>query len=274
MRRLLTNEGKSFVRFYDYPLRQAAVIQGQQMKASVLFSHATGFHGRVFDKTINDLDPSQFSCYTFDQRGHGQSPWPEGVPQQGDTLSNWDGFGADVLQMGRYVQQQHPHTDSCATGGVVGVGHSQGASALLLAALQQPNLFSALVLYEPVVFPPLWRGLSKAFSLFSESPLALSARKRRMEFSSLQEALKNFASKPPMNTFHADVLEDYVRHGTAAVAGEGVIEGGHVREEDNSSGDQGPVRLLCDPNVEVSGAAAVDIASSPLFSCGGVGMSV
>jgi pimeloyl-ACP methyl ester carboxylesterase len=229
MRRLATNQGKSFVRFYDYPLREA-MAQGLPTKASVLFSHATGFHGRVFDKTISFLDPSMYSCYTFDQRGHGHSPWPEDAPE--DALGDWDGFGHDVLDVSRYVRQQHPDSRQ-HSGGIVGVGHSQGATALLLAALQEPRQFSALVLYEPVIFPRLWRDLSKVFAHFSESPLALSSRRRRLEFDSLQQAFENFASKPPMSSFHVDVLRDYVRYGT------------------ESCGDGERVRLLCDPNIEV-----------------------
>lgn len=247
MRRLATNGGKSFVRVYDYPSRQATlgahkgVQAAAPAAASVLFAHATGFHGRVFDKTISLLDPARFSCYSFDQRGHGQSPWPTGE----SSLEDWDGFGADAAAVGRYVKQQHPHTGHGeVAGGVVGVGHSMGATSLLLAALQEPQLFSALVVYEPVIFPPLWVALSKAFALFSESPLALSSRKRRLQFPSVQAAVQNFASKPPMNNFQLDVLHDYVRHGTALVETEGETAGGDA--------DGQALRLLCDPNIEVS----------------------
>jgi pimeloyl-ACP methyl ester carboxylesterase len=229
MPRLLTNNSKSFIRFYDYPIRLSA-LPPSPPQASILFTHATGFHGHTFNKTINFLTPDRYACYTFDQRGHGHSPWPDDAPI--NQLSNWDGFGDDALAMTKYVYKQHMST-SKEVGGVLGVGHSQGATALLLAALKEPQMFSALILYEPVVFPKLWRNLSGVFFRFSESPLAVSSRKRRMEFDSLDEAFLNFASKPPMNNFHLDVLRDYVRYGT-----EKVEEGSERR------------RLLCHPNVE------------------------
>lgn len=216
--------------------------------ASVLFAHATGFHGRVFDKTISFLPPMKYSCFTFDQRGHGRSPWPDDAPVT--ELSNWDGFGDDALEMSRLVrQQQHPDTNRC-TGGVLGVGHSQGATALLLAALKEPEQFSALILYEPVVFPKLWRHLSHAFFHFSEAPLATSSRKRRREFDSLEDAFQNFASKPPMRHFHVDVLRDYIRHGLSASGEQLELELGTDAAAPSDLAT-GKLRLLCDPNVEV-----------------------
>lgn len=128
----------------------------------------------------------------------------------------------------------------------MGVGHSQGATALLLAALQEPQRFSGLILYEPVVFPKLWQNLSKVFFRFSESPLALSSRRRRLEFDTLNDAFLNFAAKPPMNSFHVDVLRDYVRYGTGRVKASEEVGDSH------DSADDEKLRLRCDPNVEVS----------------------
>jgi pimeloyl-ACP methyl ester carboxylesterase len=43
--------------------------------------------------------------------------------------------------------------------------------------------------------------------------LAGGARKRRSTFDSYEDALANYASKPPMSAFHPDAREQYVRHG-------------------------------------------------------------
>jgi pimeloyl-ACP methyl ester carboxylesterase len=85
-----------------------------------------------------------------------------------------------------------------------------GAS-LLMAALREPALFSALIVFEPIVFPPPPANAPPR----PENPLAGGARKRRSRFGSFDDALENFASKPPMSTFHPSAREAYVRHGFA-----------------------------------------------------------
>ena len=79
---------------------------------TVLFSHATGFHGRVFAPVAAHLP--NFDRTTFDYRGYGDT-----VPPPGWTLK-WEGFGDDALAVARDTVQR--------SGGrrVVGVGHSMG----------------------------------------------------------------------------------------------------------------------------------------------------
>jgi pimeloyl-ACP methyl ester carboxylesterase len=112
---------------------------------------------------------------------------------------------------------------------LVGFGHSMGGASLLMAARRHPDLFAMLVLFEPIVlaaFPEL-SGVP--------SPLQIAARRRRPWFPSFDAAIANFAGKPPMNTFHPDALEAYVRGGLAPVA-----------DDDHD----GPVKLLCTPDFE------------------------
>ena len=80
--------------------------------------------------------------------------------------------------------------------------------ALVMAALREPELFRALVLYEPIIFPPESRRPDAP-----KSPLADGARRRRTNFASFDEALANYSAKPPLNVFHPECLEAYVRHG-------------------------------------------------------------
>ena len=74
-------------------------------------------------------------------------------------------------------------------GSVIAVGHSIGAIVSLRAAIQSPQNFRALVLIEPVLFPPLfileWR-LIKALGMgYKTHPLISSAQKRRRKFDDL-----------------------------------------------------------------------------------------
>jgi pimeloyl-ACP methyl ester carboxylesterase len=160
----------------------------------IVFSHATGFHGRVFSPVVAHL--SDFSCTTFDYRGYGDTAAPA------DWTLSWEGFGDDALAIARYVAAQHSGTP------LVGVGHSMGGAGLVMAALREPRLFAALVLFEPIIFPPEVRTQAGR-----GNPLAEVTRRRRTTFGSFEDAIDNFSSKPPLSSLHRDALDAYVRFG-------------------------------------------------------------
>jgi pimeloyl-ACP methyl ester carboxylesterase len=179
--------------FYDYA--------PESTKQPVLLSHATGFHGRVFDPVAEDLQNS-YHCYSFDYRGHGDS----GLPT--NWKANWSGYGDDALAIARVVAAAHTSTP------IIGAGHSMGGAALVMAALRAPELFRALILYEPIIFPPQVRvGMTEAGV---SSPLADGARRRRSTFASFDEAIANYSSKPPLSVMRPDALRAYVMHGFRA----------------------------------------------------------
>ena len=161
--------------------------------STVLFSHATGFHGRVFDPVASALI-STHHCITFDYRGYGDSTCPP------DWQVEWAGYGDDALAAARHAAHQGP---------IIGAGHSMGGAALVMAALREPQLFRALVLFEPIIFP-----LTPPDQLRGgPSPLVDGARRRRAVFASFEEALANYSSKPPLSIFDAAALRAYVMFG-------------------------------------------------------------
>jgi pimeloyl-ACP methyl ester carboxylesterase len=155
---------------------------------ALLLVHATGFCGQVFEPLAAALG-GRFRCLALDIRGHGDS----GAPTGGDFA--WAGFARDVLAVVDGLGLEHPF----------GFGHSSGGAALLLAEEDRPSTFAALYCFEPVVFPA-------ELPLPTENPLAASARRRRVEFASRDEALANFASKPPLSTLDPAALAAYVDH--------------------------------------------------------------
>ena len=160
---------------------------------AVLFSHANGFHGRCFDPVIESL-VADYECISFDLRGHGDSAvspdWPV----------TWQGYGDDALAIAK--QTSIP---------TIAVGHSMGGAALVMAALVEPKLFRALILYEPIIFPNTIREIAKENK--GASPMVEGARRRRKTFASRAEAFANYASKPPMNAFDPRALHAFVDHG-------------------------------------------------------------
>jgi pimeloyl-ACP methyl ester carboxylesterase len=156
-----------------------------------LLVHATGFHGRVFGPLARHLGRA-FHCLAPDLRGQGDSGVPPGLD------FDWVGFGTDVLTA----------VDALGLEAPVGVGHSCGGAALLLAEQARPGTFSSLYCYEPIVFP-----LDDPPPREVYEPLAKGARQRREVFASREEAYANYAAKPPLASFDPEVLAAYVEFG-------------------------------------------------------------
>ena len=90
----------------------------------MLLAHATGFHGKVWTPLASHLDG--FGCYSFDERGHGDSVAPP------DFEFDWTGFADDALAIVDGFGLERPYA----------VGHSAGGAALLMAEAARPGTFA------------------------------------------------------------------------------------------------------------------------------------
>jgi pimeloyl-ACP methyl ester carboxylesterase len=159
----------------------------------LLFSHATGFHGRVWEPMASLLC-DQFRCVSLDLRGHGMSELPAGAGLA------WSGMADDVVAA--------LSSDCFPTGPVHGIGHSMGGAALVMAAARRLGAFRSLWLYEPVVVPDEGWSLPDG-----DNPMSEAAGRRRDRFDSLDQAYENYRSKPPLDRLHPDALRVYVDGG-------------------------------------------------------------
>jgi pimeloyl-ACP methyl ester carboxylesterase len=175
-----------------------------------LLCHATGFHGLVWAPYAAALGGG-FERWSIDFRAHGAS-----VVAEGQAL-DWTGFCQDVLTAVDGLD--------LPAGQILGIGHSMGGAALLLAEQERPGTFAGLYLFEPIA-PPI--GAFPTTPTGS-NPLADGAARRRATFPSAAEALANYAAKPPLDRLRADALHAYVRHGFVP------------------DGEDGAVRLACRP---------------------------
>lgn len=164
----------------------------------ILLSHATGFHAHCWEPLAEEL-AQHHHVMGLDHRGYGDAQ------QVNPEQLSWRSYGEDALAAARHLSEKNGGAP------IIGVGHSMGGASLLMAAHTQPELFTALFVFEPIVFPPTHYGDSDR----PPNPLAGGARKRRTTFDSFEAALENFTAKPPMNTFHPRAREAYVRHGFA-----------------------------------------------------------
>jgi len=180
----------------------------------LLFSHATGLNGRVWEPMAAGLS-SRFRCQAIDFRGHGLAESPEGM-----NLA-WSAMADDIVAV----------LDSTLIGPdriVHGIGHSMGGAALLLASARRPSGIRSLWLYEPIVVKPT---MQPPFT--HSNPMADAASRRRASFPSFDAAFDNFASKPPLNQLDPEALRGYV-------------DGGFILQGD------GTVSLRCSPATEAA----------------------
>ena len=155
----------------------------------VLFLHPTGFHAHIWEPLAEHLS-RWFRCLAIDTRGHGDSDKP-GVYGWPDYANDLEG-ALDVL----------------GVSGVVGVGHSAGATSITIVAERRPELFSRAVLIDPILFFG-----PDTLPHQPDSRMQNAARRRRMGWPSREAAIENYGSKPPFNGWRPDLLELYVRNG-------------------------------------------------------------
>ncbi len=160
-----------------------APVSGQP---SLLFAHATGFHARVWDQVIARLP--EYHSIAIDLPGHGRS-------QQPAPPYHWRLFAECIAAVGREL----------GLSGAVGIGHSLGGHAVTLAAALRPDLFSRLLLIDPVIFPREQYGSVTDQEHFTA--------RRRNEWVSPDEMYARFVERPPFNRWMPEILRDYVDYG-------------------------------------------------------------
>ena len=178
----------------------------------VLLAHATGFHGRLWAPIAERLVATGHHVWSFDFRGHGDSDAP-------DLDYSWHGFADDVLSVAH-------HLDLAGDSKLLACGHSKGGASLLLAEQKQPGTFGRIWAFEPIIFPT-----ETALPPQEDFFMARTARKRRNEWHSIDEAFTAYASKPPLNVMTEASLRAYVEYGMR-------------------SRDDGMFELKCRPEVE------------------------
>ncbi len=133
--------------------------------------------------------------------------WPNADPEE---VSHWGVLGDDLLRfLESYRNKTSPEQNK-----IIGVGHSVGATSTLMAALQRPELFRALVLVEPILFMPwmsvAWGIVKKLGLQYRLHPLIKGALKRRRRFSSREAMYENYRTKSIFRRIPDQGLRAYV----------------------------------------------------------------
>jgi pimeloyl-ACP methyl ester carboxylesterase len=104
---------------------------------------------------------------------------------------------------------------------VVALGHSFGGIASLLALIQQPQHFRALILLDPTILTPQILDMmrqARTQGLMAQHPLAQGAARRRRSFESIEEAYERFRARPLFADWDDEALRLYAEYGTQPAA--------------------------------------------------------
>lgn len=183
-------------------------------KPPALLVHGTGFVAEVWDEVARGL-ARRYTVYGIDRRGHGSSHKP--------SLDRYHflDFASDVCAV----------VETLGLNDIFGVGHSAGATDLLLAAYLLPRRFSRLFVMEPTIMDPRTRADGEPGD---EATASLQGMlRRRPEFESATAAFDRYRTAPAFVDWSEDALSAYMQHGFETLP-------------------DGRVRLLCRPEIEAA----------------------
>jgi len=162
----------------------------------VQFSHANGFPAPCYRTLFDGLGPALRIGY-LDRIGHD--------PRFPVT----DGWGNLVDELIHAVERRRTHP-------VLGIGHSLGGFLTAIAAARRPELFRAIILLDAPILGPFQGSamqFAKRIRLIDRVTPAGSARTRRREWPSREDALAHFRHRGVFAKFDPACVEDYVRFG-------------------------------------------------------------
>lgn len=196
---------------------------GEKTGKRIHLLHGTGFSAMTLAAMASQL-PSDSSIWLTDVPGHGLSTQPS------KRMPNWQKM-ADTVADAIY-QQANVKVD----GPLIGIGHSMGGVLTLLAAAKYPDLFSEIILLDPVLFKNemiVAQQLMRATGAWRQRALVKSVANRTSRWPDLDSMKENIAEKSFYKTWHPQVIDDYCQYSSTL-------------NSDNS------VQLSCSPKWEAS----------------------
>ena len=185
---------------------------GAPGRPPLLLTHGTGFCASTWGG-VAEIVGDRFEMYAIDRRGHGSST----VPSDGYDFTD---FAADTVRV----------IDALGLRNAYGVGHSAGATDLLLAAATRSDAFRGLFAIEPTAMDPAQPHI-RADTAAEHTELLTLMAERRSRFRSRQEVIDRYTDRGVFTGWRPDLLMAYVDDAFHEI-------------------DDTTVALTCDPTVE------------------------
>jgi pimeloyl-ACP methyl ester carboxylesterase len=183
-------------------------------KPPALLLHGTGFVAEVWNEVAREL-ASRYTVYALDRRGHGDSHKP----------------AADRYHFQDFAEDLRCVIEALDLSDIYGIGHSAGATDLLLTAKLLPERFSRLFVMEPTIMDP--HALRTDVTGLSDFAIGAvqGVLRRQAEFDSAEAAFARYRAAPAFADWTELSLRAYINHGFAPL-------------------EDGRVRLRCTPEIE------------------------
>ncbi len=166
------------------------------MKESIHFAHGNGFPSRCYAQLLSCLE-HQLECSFIDKIGH-TSAFP--------VSDNWHYLVEEII-LNVKEQTKTP---------VIGIGHSMGGVLSLLAAIEQPDLFQAIILLDSPLINRIKSTIvhfSKRIGLIDHLTPAYRTRGRRCHWDTREDVVSYLKRRQLFKYFTEQCLNDYINYG-------------------------------------------------------------
>ncbi|OCH97506.1 hydrolase [Legionella jamestowniensis] len=166
------------------------------MRELIHFAHGNGFPSLCYSQLLKQLNKKYDYCY-IDKIGHNPL-FP--------VTENWH-FLVDEVIASVELKACQP---------VIALGHSLGGVLSLLAAIEKPELFKAVVMIDsPLLgrFKSSMVRLAKALGVIDRVTPAFRTRSRREHWQTKEQLIDYLKNRDLFKTFTSDCLQDYIDYG-------------------------------------------------------------
>lgn len=166
-------------------------------KEIIHFAHANSFPAKTYNKLFSFLS-DEYEINYLERHAHNPI-FP--------VTDGWE----------RLRDELYEHLKKRYSSPVIGIGHSLGGILHFLVAVENPEIYKALVLLDsPFVSRLSGAGLKllKTTKLVDKYSPSRTARFRRNLWNSKEEVYEHFRQKEMFKKFDADVLRDYADYAT------------------------------------------------------------
>jgi pimeloyl-ACP methyl ester carboxylesterase len=186
----------------DVDLGPAKWLSGGQGDTTLLFAPANGFPAGSYQSFLAYFQ-NDFSLIGIENRG----AWDNSTPSK---HFSWRQHADDLI---RFLDQ---HQASLAQRPVIAMGHSIGATISAIAAAKRPDLFKALLMFDPAAIPGRFLPTLAAIApteLMGQLNLVKRTQNRRQLWPDRQTFIDYHRHKAAYRRFSDQAFRDYAQFG-------------------------------------------------------------